>query len=101
MTAQSLSNYKSNDKEISRAIELITRKLTANEVDSFYVSEIDKSQDSIDITLFHYDLMKKLKEHKNQDDQWVVLPPITAMPDWTKRYTYSIKDDHLIEDPPK
>ncbi len=101
MVEKRISLFESDDKQVSRAIELISDQLTVDELDSFYVGGIDKDLDLITITPLHFELMNKIKEEKKEDDQWVVIPPLSSMPNWTKQYKYSTKDDLLIKDSEK
>ncbi|QCK15589.1 hypothetical protein [Mangrovivirga cuniculi] len=101
MEKQTISEFESNNSEISRAIEKIALELSEDELDSFYVSEIDQSPDSIKIILYHYKLISKLNSKDQSDNEWVVLPPYSAMPEWVKQYKYSIEEDDLSKNPIK
>ena len=102
MEAKKVTDFQSNEADLNRAIIKIKEHLTPNELDSFYVSGIDKTEDSVRIILFHYDLIKQVNENKEKtDDEWVVLPPLSAMPDFTKEFVYLIKDDLIVNNSTK
>ena len=97
MEKQRVSEFKSNNASVSQAVEKIALRLTENESESFYVSGIEYTENSVMITLFHHDIATKLKENKKNHNEWVVLPPLSAIPDLAKQYRYFIKNDLLIE----
>ena len=97
MKEKKVTEFKSVEADLNKAIKKIKEHLTPNEIDSFYVSGIDKMEDSVKIILFHYDLIKQIEGNKEYtDDQWVVLPPLSAMPDLSKEFVYIIKDDIIV-----
>jgi hypothetical protein len=97
---QKITEFGSNDIDISQAIQKIKINLSQNELDSFYVSKIDKKARSIKVLLYHYDLSKKIKNsEEHPKDVWKVLPPLSGMPDLVKQFIYSINRDDINEDP--
>jgi|GEM_PF-4369480 hypothetical protein len=96
---QKISEFESNDIDVSRAIQEVKINLSINELDRFYIGTIDKKVGSIKIILYHYDLIKKIKSsEQGLKDVWKILPPLSGMPDLVKLFRYSIMKDDIIED---
>lgn len=97
---QKLWAFQSADRYTDSAIQKAINYLEAKKIppDSFYVINIKKEADSIKLILFHHDLIAEIKARKrNPNDQWVVLPPLSAMPDMAQELTYLVEDDSIID----
>jgi len=95
-TWQKLSEFKSNDPDLDKAVEKLKSHLTEAELEDFHFGAKDRNEDIITVILFHKDLIQRIEENKRSpDDQWTILPPFNTMPDLVKRFEYSIQNEAL------